>query len=333
MSSALADRLPTPDDVLKASAIVAPLVRRTPVLRSEALDALTGCEVFIKAECLQETGSFKLRGASHRLAALTAEERRNGVVAFSSGNHAQGVARAARRLGVSATIVMPEDAPAVKQAGVREDGGTLVLYDRARESREAIAAQIAQAENRVLVPSYDDPWIIAGQGSAGVEFAQDMAEAHGGALDHLICCAGGGGLIAGLALAFEALSPQTRIWSAEPEGHDDHRLSLLAGRRVPAAGGSAFCDAILTPLPGEMTFAINRARLAGGFAVSDAQVRTAMRFAFSRLKLVVEPGGAAALASLMTFARERLAPSRVGILLTGGNVDPAAYASVIAGEG
>lgn len=324
-----AAQLPTPDDVLRAAAGLSGQVRRTPILRSEALDALTGCEVFIKPECLQETGSFKLRGASHRLLALSPQERQRGVVAFSSGNHAQGVARAARRLGLSATIVMPDDAPGVKVAGVREDGGKVILYDRARESREAIAARIAEGEGRILVPSYDDPWIIAGQGSAGAEFAADLSAAGEAPLDHLICCAGGGGLIAGVALAFEALSPHTRIWAAEPEGFDDHRLSLLAGHRVRAPGGSALCDAILTPIPGELTFAINQSRLAGGFAVSDPQIGQAMRFAFSRLKLVVEPGGSAALAALMAFAREQLAPSRVGVLLTGGNVDPALFARII----
>ena len=286
-------------------------------------------QLLIKAECLQHTGSFKIRGATNRLARLSPDERARGVVAFSSGNHAQGVARAARVMGIDAVIVMPSDAPAVKREGVLADGARIVAYDRFTESREAIAADISAREGRVVVPSYDDADIIAGQGTAGLEIAQQAA-ALGASLDHLVCCVGGGGLIAGVGLAMAALSPRTRVWGAEPEGFDDHAVSLARGEVTPHDGKArSICDALLSPAPGEMTFALNRRQLSGVMVVSDDQVRSAMRAAFRQLKLVVEPGGAAALAAVMHQAPRDWAGQTVAVLLTGGNVDPAQFADVI----
>ncbi len=298
----------------------------TPVLTHPALNAAAGAEVFLKLESLQTTGSFKIRGAMNRLAQLTETERDRGVVAFSSGNHAQGVARAARLFGVPALIVMPKDAPQVKVEGVLADGAEIRFYDRAKESREAIAGAEADARGGVLVPSFDDPAIIAGQGTAGLEFARQVSAP----LDHLICCVGGGGLMAGFALAFGELSPGTRLWAAEPEAFDDTIRSLRAGRILAVQPGrSSICDAILTPRPGDLTFAINRERLAGGVAVADDDVRAAMRFAFRHLKLVVEPGGAAALAAAVRGLPDELRGGRVGVVVTGGNVDPGFYAETL----
>ena len=221
--------LPTFDDVLAAHERVQHVVRETPVLTHKALDDMSGAELFIKAECLQVTGSFKIRGAMNRLAQIPQARRAAGVVAFSSGNHAQGVARAARLLDMPALIVMPSDAPRIKVDGVEADGAEIHFYDRDTESREEIAAQIAEARGAIVVPSFDDADIIAGQGTAGLEFASQMAE-RDTPLDYLICCAGGGGLITGIALAFEQMSPSTRIWTAEPESHDDWARSLDAGK-------------------------------------------------------------------------------------------------------
>ena len=325
------DSLPTHADVVAAAQRLQGLVRRTPVLRHDAIDAKAGARVFVKAECLQETGSFKIRGATNRLRKIPAEQRAAGVVAFSSGNHAQGVARAARLLGMPALIVMPSDAPAVKVDGVRADGGEVCLYDRTTESREEIATRIASERGAVLVPSYDDPDIIAGQGTAGLEFAEQMAEA-GTPLDHLICCAGGGGLITGVALAFEGKSPATKIWTAEPAGHDDWARSLRSGHiEENAPGTRSFCDAILTPAPGNITFAIGKRLLAGGLTVTDAEVAEAMRMAFRYLKIVAEPGGSAALATAMSGLPNDMRGKTVGVLVTGGNVDAALYARVLTG--
>lgn len=321
--------LPGFEDVLAAAGRVRGYVRETPVLTHDAIDAAAGARIFVKAECLQVTGSFKMRGATNRLAQLTAEQRKAGVVAFSSGNHAQGVARAARLMGMPAVIVMPADAPKVKVAGVKLDGGEVVLFNRDTESREEISNRLAEARGAVVVPSYDDPHIIAGQGTAGMEFAQQM-EAAGETLDALICCTGGGGLISGIALAFEKLSPATQIWTAEPELHDDWARSLEAGTILANAPGTrSICDAILTPQPGQLTFAIGKRLFAGGLRVSDEDVRGAVRLAFDRLRIVAEPGGAAALAAAVSRLPEALKGKRVGVLVTGGNVDPADFAGIL----
>ena len=323
--------LPAFEDVLAAEARQCGVVRETPVLSHPALDELAGAELLIKAECLQVTGSFKIRGAMNRLAQIPPDGKKAGVVAFSSGNHAQGVARAAKLLGMPALIVMPADAPKVKVDGVIADGGEVYLYDRNGESREEISARLAAERGAVLVPSYDDFDIIAGQGTAGLEFAR-QAEAMGKQLDHLICCAGGGGLITGVALAFERLSPATKIWTAEPEAHDDWARSLEAGEILANAPGTrSICDAILTPQPGNLTFALGQRLLSGGLRVSDEEVFHAMRMAFRYLRIVGEPGGCAALAAALKRLPNGLKGKRVGVLFTGGNVDPAQYAAIIAG--
>ncbi|MEM5516971.1 threonine/serine dehydratase [Henriciella sp. AS95] len=324
-------RRPTSTTVLEAYGRLKGRVRRTPVLRNEALDELAGAKLYIKCENLQLTGSFKIRGATNRLLQIPKEGRAAGVVAFSSGNHAQGVARAAKLLGMPALIVMPSDAPGVKIDGVRADGADIHLYDRDTESREAIAERIADERGAVLVPSFDDPFIVEGQGSCGAEFAEQIAES-GDALDHIICCAGGGGLITGLALGYKASDPSTKIWTAEPEAHDDWRRSLASGeKQVNAPGTRSICDAILTPSPGELTWALGKELLAGGCAVSDDHIRDAMRQAFRHLKLVVEPGGAAALASALHDLPSEAKGKNVGVVFSGGNVDPAQFAGIISG--
>lgn len=324
-----APALPTFDDLLAAELRQRGVARETPVLTHPALDDAAGAELLIKAECLQVTGSFKIRGAMNRLAQIPPEGRKAGVVAFSSGNHAQGVARAARLLGMPALIMMPADAPQVKVDGVIADGGEVYPYDRNTENRDEIAAHLAAMRGAVVVPSYDDFDIIAGQGTAGLEFAR-QAEATGKPLDHLICCTGGGGLITGIALAFERLSPATKIWAAEPEGHDDWTRSLAAGEVLANPPGTrSICDAILTPQPGVLTFALGQRRLSGGLVVSDKDVQSAMRMAFRHLKIVAEPGGAAALAAALSGLPAAMKGRRVGVMVTGGNVDAAQFASVL----
>ena len=320
MATAGPGRLPTFDDVRAAASRIAGRARVTPVLADTPLDARTGGRILLKLETLQHTGSFKFRGAYNRLAQLDANERRAGVVAFSSGNHAQGVAAAARLLGVPATIVMPSDAPRVKMQNTRALGAVVVEYDRARESREEIAARIARDEGSVLVPSFDDPDIIAGQGTTGLEIVR-QAQGQGLALDDVIVCCSGGGLVAGTALAVKALSPETCVWSAEPAAFDDHRRSLAAGERLRnAPGGDSICDALLAPMPGVLTFEINRRLLAGGLAVTDDEVREAIVYAVRVLKLIVEPGGAVALASVLSGKLD-VHNRAVAVVLSGGNID------------
>lgn len=322
-------KLPTSKDVVSAQKRIRDHVLETPVFRSRILDEIAGATLFVKAECLQETGSFKLRGATNRLLQIPNKDRSKGVVAFSSGNHAQGVARAAMRLGIPATIVMPSDAPDVKIEGVQNDGAEVRLYDRERDNREEIADEIAATRGAALVPSFDDPMIIAGQGTVGLELA-DQAKAVGESLDHLICCTGGGGLISGIALALEKTSPLTKLWTAEPEGHEDWKRSLETGSaQTNAPGSRSICDAILTPTPGELTWAIGASRLAGGCAVTDQHAFEAMRIAFRQLRVVIEPGGAVALAAALFRLPEAAKGTKVGVVLTGGNVDPRLFAKVL----
>lgn len=320
---------PTFANVEAAAARIAGEAVVTPLLRNAALDAVVGGRVFVKAETLQRTGSFKFRGAYNRLSRLTKAELRAGVVAFSSGNHAQGVAEAARLVGCPAAIVMPADAPAVKLDATRGMGAEIVTYDRFTQSREAIASALSTARGAVLVPSYDDPHVIAGQGTVGLEIARQLA-AEGEQADQLLCPASGGGLMAGVALAMGALSPATQLFIVEPAGFEDHALSLAAGeRRANPPGARSVCDALLASEPGALTFPINRERLSGAVSVSDEQALEAMRFAFSTLKLVVEPGGAVALAALLCGKVEGRGRTTV-VVASGGNVDPALFASVIA---
>lgn len=326
--------LPTVADVEAAAARIVGIAVRTPLLESEALNRRVGARVLVKAECLQVTGSFKIRGATNRLRQLSPEERLRGVVAFSSGNHAQGVARAGRLLGVPTRIVVPSDAPALKIAGARADWAEVITYDRVREDREVIAARIAADTGAIVVPSFDDPDVIAGQGTAGLELAVQAAEA-GVSLDAVYCCVGGGGLIAGVGLALGARTPTTRLYGAEPEGHDDHARSLALGtgeRLGNAAGVRSICDALLSDRPGALTFALNRRQLAGVAVVSDAAILRAMAVAFLDLKLVVEPGGAAALAAVLAGHAGVPEGGTVGVLVTGGNVDPAMFARALSVE-
>ena len=316
------------DDIRAAAARLAGQAVRTPLIESPALNARLGGRVLIKPETLQRVGAFKFRGAYNRLVQLSPEARARGVVAFSSGNHAQGVALAARMLGVPAVIVMPADAPAVKVEATRGYGAEIRLYDRAREDREAIAAGIAAERGATVVPAFDDADIIAGQGTVGLELTQDALDMNGG-LDLVICPVGGGGLLAGSSLAIKALSPATAIWGVEPELFDDTRRSLAAGERLGVTPGQrSLCDALESPAPGKLTFPILQQTLAGVVTVDDAEVAQAMRYAFATLKLVVEPGGAVALAALLS-AKLELQGRTAAIVLSGGNVDPDLFARVI----
>src|SRR6185437_16183911 len=295
-----APTLPDVDDVRKAAARLHGKAVPTPLLSSPQVDAQLNARVLIKAECLQRTGSFKFRGAYNALAQLDASKRRAGVVAYSSGNHAQGVAAAAQLLGMPATIVMPADAPAIKLANTRFYGAEIVPYDRYRESREEIARDIAAKRGAEILPPYDDARIIAGQGTIGLEIGEE-AQRQGWTIDALIAPCSGGGLVAGCALGLSAAQANAAIYAAEPAQFDDLRRSLAAGQRVandPAA--RSICDALLAPMPGEITFALAQRLLAGSIAITDDEVRHAMATAFSAYKLVLEPGGAAALAAVLS---------------------------------
>ncbi|MDB5653886.1 MAG: threonine/serine dehydratase [Tardiphaga sp.] len=315
-------------DIDAAARVIAPYAVRTPLLTSPALDALTGARVFLKPETLQRTGSFKFRGAFNKLASIPMDARAGGVVAFSSGNHAQGVAAAAQILGMQATIVMPTDSPLSKRERTKGYGAEVVLYDRYTEDREAIASAIAGKRGATLVKPYDDPFVMAGQGTVGREIAEDMA-ALGLRPDIVAAQASGGGLIAGIATAVKAKFAETSIIVAEPAGFDDHTLSLRAGHRVAHPNeGKTICDALMALMPGELTFAVNSRLLAGGVSATDAEVGAAMAFAFRDLKLVVEPGGAVALAALLTGKIDARGKTVV-IVLSGGNVDADLYAKII----
>jgi threonine dehydratase len=321
-------RLPAFDDVLDAAALLEGLAVKTPLVRGDVLDAAAGGKVFIKAECLQRTGSFKFRGAYNRIGRLNADELTRGVVAFSSGNHAQGVACAAAMRGTPAVIVMPADAPAAKIAGTKALGGEVVLYDRWTESREAIAARIAAERRAVLVPAFEDFYVMAGQGTAGLEAARQL-EALGEAADQLLCPASGGGLAAGVGLSFKALSPATRLYAVEPEAYNDHALSLAAGHPVTVKPSApTLCDALMAPAPGDMTFALNKQQLSGALGVSDADCLAAMAFAFRHLKLVLEPGGATSLAAVLSGAIATEGRTTL-VIASGGNVDSPLYAQAI----
>jgi len=303
-------------------------VVQTPLLEDALLNEQVGGRILFKAECLQRTGSFKLRGATTAIRRLGEARRRAGVVAFSSGNHAQGVAAAAGRFGIEATIVMPNSAPRAKLDNTRAYGAQVVLYDPESESRAQIAQAIADGSGASLIRPYDDPDVIAGQGTVGLEIAEQTAKL-GVTLDALLSPCGGGGLIAGCSLALEALSPATEIWAVEPDGFDDTRRSLDADRRLTnSPGASSICDAILTNGPGELTFEINQRRLAGGLSVSDASVAEALRTIFSRLKLVVEPSGCVGLAAILA-GKTDVRGRTVAVVLSGGNVDPASFASLL----
>lgn len=300
---------------------------RTPLIESPALNERLGGRVLMKAENLQVIGAFKFRGAYNRISRLTDAEKARGVVAYSSGNHAQAVAAAARAVGTTAIIVMPADSPRVKVEGVIAYGGEVRTYDRYSESREAIGEEIAATRGSILVRPFDDPFVIEGQGTTGLEIVED-ARARGLELDQLVCGTSGGGLIAGINLAMAALSPDTAVIGVEPEAYNDTVLSLAAGERLTHAPAKpTICDALMTDRPGELTFPINQ-RLTRVETVSDAEVAEAVRFAFRTLKLVVEPGGAVSLAALLT-GKVRAKDQTTAIVLSGGNVDPALFSAII----
>jgi threonine dehydratase len=312
------------EDVLAAAERLRGVSHRTPVVTSQTLDERTGARVFLKCENLQRMGAFKFRGAYNRIAVLDDAARARGVVAFSSGNHAQGVALAARILGAPATIVMPEDAPVSKLAATRGYGADVVLYDRRTMNRGAIAEGLARDRGATLVPPYDDPYVIAGQGTCALELCWDVE------LDALLVPVGGGGLLSGCALAATSLAPGIALYGVEPESGDDFAQSFARGERVEIAVPNTIADGQQTTMPGAITFPIVRRLCAGILTVSDDEIRATMRVLFERLKLVVEPSGACALAALL-FAKVDLRGKRVGVVLSGGNVDAARYAAIVAG--
>ena len=318
----------TPADVDAAARVIAPFAVRTPLLSSPVLNERVGARVFLKPETLQRTGSFKFRGAFNKLSSIPLAARGGGVVAFSSGNHAQGVAAAAQILNMQATIVMPADAPVSKRERTKGYGAEVVLYDRDREDREAIAGGIATKRGATLVRPYDDPFVIAGQGTVGREIVEDMTSL-GVAPDIVVAPASGGGLVAGVATAVKARFPDAMVMSGEPEAFDDHARSLRAGKREAHSNkGRTICDALMASIPGEITFAINSRLLTKGLTASDAEVGTAIGFAFRELKLVVEPGGAVGLAALLA-GRIDARGKNVVIVLSGGNVDSDLFAKLI----
>jgi len=319
---------PTFDHVADAAERLRDVAVRTPLLEAPLLNDLVGGRVLVKAEVLQRTGSFKFRGAYNRVSRTTQEERTRGVLCFSSGNHAQGVAAAAQLFKTRAYIVMPATAPALKVARCKAMGAEVILHDGDRRSMEQRTEALAKEKGLVLVRPFDDRFVIAGQGTVGLEIAAQLAERQTFADLVLVPCSGGG-LVAGIALALERQSPATAVYSAEPAGFDDMACSLAAGTRVAnAPGRSSICDALQVPEPGAITFAVNKPRLRGGLVVNDDEVRRAMAIAFEHLKIVVEPGGAVGLAAILA-GRVDVRGRTVVVVASGGNVDPAVFRSAI----
>jgi threo-3-hydroxy-L-aspartate ammonia-lyase len=318
----------TLDDVRAAAARLAGRIHRTPVLRCRAFDEATGLTVFFKCENLQRAGAFKIRGALNKLLALAPAERARGVVAFSSGNHAQGVALAARMTDASAVILMPTDAPVLKLAATRGYGAEVRFYDRQREDREVRARALVEETGRVLVPPYDDPAIMAGQGTAALELLEEVPD-----LDALLTPVGGGGLMAGCSTAARGLRPGLAIYGVEAESANDTYLSLRRGERVSIAPPPTIADGIRNLTPGALTFPILQANLADVLLVSDAEITEALRFLLLRAKILVEPTGAVAAAALLAGRAPLPKGTRVGVVLSGGNVDPTTLAELLAPAG
>lgn len=324
------DAAPTSADVFAAARRLAQQAIVTPAISNPVLNERIGATVVIKAETLQVGGAFKFRGAYNRLSQLDAEQRSRGVVAWSSGNHAQGVAAAAKRVGTRAVIVMPDDTPSIKIENTQRFGAGIVRYDRYSQDREQIGRDLAREMNAIVVPPYDDPHIIAGQGTTALELAAQTRALLNRDLDVLMAPCGGGGLVAGCALALSAVSPRTAIYAVEPAGFDDTARSLQSGQRESnAPGARTICDALMPPRPGALTYPINREHLHGGLVVSDNEVLDAIAFAWRELKLVVEPGGCVALAALL-HGKLDVRGKTVGIVLSGGNVEPAVYCEALA---
>ena len=320
----------TINDIHEAAERIKPEAVFTPLMEFEALSERVGHRVFVKFEGAQRTGSFKFRGAFNRLSRLDQAARKAGVIAWSSGNHAQGVAAAARLLAIPATIVMPEDAPAIKMNNTRALGAEIVTYDRYSESREEIATRMAKERGATLVPSYDDPYIVAGQGTVGLEIAQQV-KAAGGDLGAVLACCGGGGLSAGIAIASKAHFPDAHVYSVEPVGFDSMARSMVSGKAEGnIADARSICDALQSPFPGALTLAINTSLLSGGLSVDDNEVKSAVRFAFEKMKLVAEPGGAAALAAALSGKVPEF-EGDLALVISGANVDPALYAEILTG--
>jgi threonine dehydratase len=316
----------TPEDVRAAHVRIAPYVHRTPVVTSGTMDARVGARLFFKCETFQKVGAFKARGAFSRLLLLSPEERRRGVVAFSSGNHAQAVALAARTLGIPATIVMPNDAPALKLEATRGYGAEVLLYDRHEENREAIAKKLVAERGALLVPPFDDDAVIAGQGTLAREMLEDVPD-----LDVIVTPCGGAGLLSGVAVAAKGARPEIRLYGVEPETGDDVRQSVAKGEPVSIPVPQTIADSLQTTRPAERTLRIVLALVEEIVTVTDDEIRVAMAVAAARLKLVVEPGGAAAFAALLAGRVPRIAGRRVGIVLSGGNVDPERFGRLVAG--
>jgi threonine dehydratase len=313
------------DDVQAAARTLDGHAHRTPVLSSQALDERVGARILIKAEPFQRTGSFKFRGAYNKISSLSDEERGRGVAAFSSGNHAQAVALAARLLGTSATIVMPEDAPTLKLEATRGYGAEVVTYDRYNEDREAIGTSLAEERGLALVRPFDDPLVIAGQGTAALELVDEAGE-----LDLFLAPLGGGGLMAGCGTVVKERNPDARVVGVEPEGFDDTKRSLELGAPTEIPVGHSIADALQVPKPGEITFGINSRLLEAVAIVSDQELIEAMRFLFERLKLIAEPGGAAGVAALLAGKVTIEPDTKVGVIVSGGNIGAARFAELLA---
>jgi threonine dehydratase len=321
--------IPNYADIISAADVIANHAVRTPLMRNDILDEITGARVFVKPECLQRTGSFKFRGAYNAISRLSEDDLATGIVASSSGNHAQGVAKAASLFGAKSTIVMPSDAPTLKVDRTRASGAFVVFYDRETEDREACVADVLAKSGGVFIHPYEHFHVISGQGTVGLEVCQDIQE-QGMSLDRVLVCTGGGGLTAGVALAVHEHFPNANLHSVEPQGFDDYQRSLKSGQleKNDKSSGSV-CDAILTPSPGKASFAINKNLLSDGVVVSDEEALAAVRFAFKELKLVVEPGGAVALAGLLQ-AGKSWSGETVALTISGGNVDPDFFAQIVA---
>lgn len=320
--------IPTYADIIDAVETIKAEAIRTPLLRFDALDEATRCKVYVKPENLQRTGSFKFRGAYNAISKLTDAQRHKGILASSSGNHAQGVGKAAQLFGCTATIIMPKNAPVIKVERTKALGAKVVLYDRATQNREHILARLAEETGSVVIHPYNNPMVIAGQGTVGFEIAEDL-NAMNVELNRMVACTGGGGLTSGVALAIHNHFPNAKIHSSEPEGFDDYKRSLENKKIMTNVNlTGSICDAIITPNPGSIGFEINRKLLHSGLVVSDEEALAAVKFAFEELKLVVEPGGAVALAAVLKYGQD-WGGDTVALTLSGGNVDPDMFARAL----